>query len=581
MMTMTEDGIEASMIQGQQQEGGLWQAILPIVSGDKNTLLDDHSEWIRSRLIQEQNQEQDERQQSYQLQPRQRQQWQQVPSPPTPLFPAPAPLVSAAAAMSGNATAVSPAHAATILAMLNRHMNMQQQGWVPPQQLIQQQPPPAMAPTLMIPLAGIASQLSSLPPQHHPILPQQTLLSQLAQGSSLYAAGGPASASAAIGNAIPSPPVANPGVASLSSFTQQMHLQQAGMNNFASLLGAGGVSGRSGGGGNQYYSRTVGEATAGSTLAAAPSSAASFALDASASGGGSVASSIPSVVQSGGPAGAAAQSQSQSQSQPSLQTILPMPSSSSGAAMATATISQLQQQRGSGRAAGDTAGLATIPSSAPSSSAGPSGGGRGGRLLPKPVAQASATSSGTAAVAARSDSIALPANPKVAEHAAAITTASNEEDRPRTLPSIISLNSDTHVLSPYQCLLREQIEAFEATQEDVRYNDSRMNRQIVLGQVGLRCRHCANQAQWCRAPSAAYYPTRMDAIYQVGQNLAKNHILEGCASIPPDIRKKLLKLRSERARASGGKDYWRQASIYIGLTQQPNVEGVRFKSLRL
>mmetsp|Transcript_2369 Transcript_2369/g.6272 ORF Transcript_2369/g.6272 Transcript_2369/m.6272 type:complete len:579 (+) Transcript_2369:1961-3697(+) len=578
MMTMTEDGIEASMIQGQQQEGGLWQAILPIVSGDKNTLLDDHSEWIRSRLIQEQNQEQDERQQSYQLQPRQRQQWQQVPSPPTPLFPAPAPLVSAAAAMSGNATAVSPAHAATILAMLNRHMNMQQQGWVPPQQLIQQQPPPAMAPTLMIPLAGIASQLSSLPPQHHPILPQQTLLSQLAQGSSLYAAGGPASASAAIGNAIPSPPVANPGVASLSSFTQQMHLQQAGMNNFASLLGAGGVSGRSGGGGNQYYSRTVGEATAGSNPAAAPPSAASFALDASASGGGSVASSIPSVVPSGGSAGAPA---GQSQSQSSQQPILPMSSSSSSGLMMTTTIPRLQQQRGSGRAAGDTAGLATIPSSAPSSSAGPSGGGRGGRLLPKPVAQASATSSGTAAVAARSDSIALPANPKVAEHAAAITTASNEEDRPRTLPSIISLNSDTHVLSPYQCLLREQIEAFEATQEDVRYNDSRMNRQIVLGQVGLRCRHCANQAQWCRAPSAAYYPTRMDAIYQVGQNLAKNHILEGCASIPPDIRKKLLKLRSERARASGGKDYWRQASIYIGLTQQPNVEGVRFKSLRL
>mmetsp|Transcript_2371 Transcript_2371/g.6291 ORF Transcript_2371/g.6291 Transcript_2371/m.6291 type:complete len:580 (+) Transcript_2371:1958-3697(+) len=579
MMTMTEDGIEASMIQGQQQEGGLWQAILPIVSGDKNTLLDDHSEWIRSRLIQEQNQEQDERQQSYQLQPQQRQQsWQQVPSPPTPLFPAPAPLVSAAAAMSGNATAVSPAHAATILAMLNRHMNMQQQGWVPPQQLIQQQPPPAMAPTLMIPLAGIASQLSSLPPQHHPILPQQTLLSQLAQGSSLYAAGGPASASAAIGNAIPSPPVANPGVASLSSFTQQMHLQQAGMNNFASLLGAGGVSGRSGGGGNQYYSRTVGEATAGSNPAAAPPSAASFALDASASGGGSVASSIPSVVPSGGSAGAPA---GQSQSQSSQQPILPMSSSSSSGLMMTTTIPRLQQQRGSGRAAGDTAGLATIPSSAPSSSAGPSGGGRGGRLLPKPVAQASATSSGTAAVAARSDSIALPANPKVAEHAAAITTASNEEDRPRTLPSIISLNSDTHVLSPYQCLLREQIEAFEATQEDVRYNDSRMNRQIVLGQVGLRCRHCANQAQWCRAPSAAYYPTRMDAIYQVGQNLAKNHILEGCASIPPDIRKKLLKLRSERARASGGKDYWRQASIYIGLTQQPNVEGVRFKSLRL
>ncbi len=77
---------------------------------------------------------------------------------------------------------------------------------------------------------------------------------------------------------------------------------------------------------------------------------------------------------------------------------------------------------------------------------------------------------------------------------------------PVTLPSVLYFDDDADHLSPYQCLLRQQIEIFEACSDDVQYNASRMNRVIVLSQVGLRCRHCAGSPEWERANGAVYYP---------------------------------------------------------------------------
>ena len=73
---------------------------------------------------------------------------------------------------------------------------------------------------------------------------------------------------------------------------------------------------------------------------------------------------------------------------------------------------------------------------------------------------------------------------------------------PQKLPATLFLNTDVGSLSDYQCFLRQQIEVFEASSDDVQYNASRMNRSIVLGQVGLRCRHCAMCPEWERASGA-------------------------------------------------------------------------------
>lgn len=85
-------------------------------------------------------------------------------------------------------------------------------------------------------------------------------------------------------------------------------------------------------------------------------------------------------------------------------------------------------------------------------------------------------------------------------------TKKRKRSGPVTLPSTLYFEEDADHLSPYQCLLRQQIEAFEACSDDVQYNASRMNRGIVLSQVGLRCRHCADSPEWERANGAVYYP---------------------------------------------------------------------------
>jgi hypothetical protein len=55
---------------------------------------------------------------------------------------------------------------------------------------------------------------------------------------------------------------------------------------------------------------------------------------------------------------------------------------------------------------------------------------------------------------------------------------------------------DEYKSSEYQNLLLQQIEAFQATEEDVMTHTRGRNKPILLGQVGIRCRHCAHLTNW-------------------------------------------------------------------------------------
>jgi hypothetical protein len=57
-------------------------------------------------------------------------------------------------------------------------------------------------------------------------------------------------------------------------------------------------------------------------------------------------------------------------------------------------------------------------------------------------------------------------------------------------PVLLYMSCDDDSLSAYQCMVRRQIEIFEARTEDVESNAQGRNKPIVLGQVGIRCRHC-------------------------------------------------------------------------------------------
>ena len=96
----------------------------------------------------------------------------------------------------------------------------------------------------------------------------------------------------------------------------------------------------------------------------------------------------------------------------------------------------------------------------------------------------------------------------------------NRPTKPRSAGIVLSMSCDTEQLSEYQILVRRQLEVFEATQEDVESNTQGRKKPVVLGQVGLRCRHCAAYPLRTRGRGAVYYPAKLFGIYQAAQNMA-------------------------------------------------------------
>jgi hypothetical protein len=133
---------------------------------------------------------------------------------------------------------------------------------------------------------------------------------------------------------------------------------------------------------------------------------------------------------------------------------------------------------------------------------------------------------------------------------------------------------DENALTEYQRELRKHIELFEATEEDLRGSAQGRNTPIRLGQVGIRCRHCAAMPKLVRARGAVYYSRTVDGVYQVAQNMSKIHFVQTCHKIPKEVREKLARLQRVNNRASGGKEYWLESLSALGVYDDGNC--VRF-----
>jgi hypothetical protein len=59
---------------------------------------------------------------------------------------------------------------------------------------------------------------------------------------------------------------------------------------------------------------------------------------------------------------------------------------------------------------------------------------------------------------------------------------SGGESIPSKLPMLLALPEDTRMLSPHQCFLPHQVEAFEASEEDVSTHTRGQNKPVTLGQ---------------------------------------------------------------------------------------------------
>ena len=113
--------------------------------------------------------------------------------------------------------------------------------------------------------------------------------------------------------------------------------------------------------------------------------------------------------------------------------------------------------------------------------------------------------------------------------------------------------SDENFLNPLRCFIRQQIEFFDATPEDVSERNSfvrhAQTRTIIVGQVGMRCIHCAHVPPKHHTKGSVCYPTKIDGIRVWGKFY--EHI-QTCLHIPQSVRDqhKALKFTKAAKRAN-------------------------------
>ena len=136
------------------------------------------------------------------------------------------------------------------------------------------------------------------------------------------------------------------------------------------------------------------------------------------------------------------------------------------------------------------------------------------------------------------------------------------------------LSCDPGTFSDYQVIVRQNIELFEALQADVDSNAQGRNNPIVLGQVGIRCRHCNFLPPSERTRGSTYYPSKLSGLYQAAQNLAVSHLMDNCPYVPAETRECLNCLRDQKSAAGGGKNEWANRTNALGVYEDGN--GLRF-----
>jgi hypothetical protein len=160
-------------------------------------------------------------------------------------------------------------------------------------------------------------------------------------------------------------------------------------------------------------------------------------------------------------------------------------------------------------------------------------------------------------------------------HAVEERAQSSNKERPRktgrTVP--IALEDDKLHLSKFQCLARQQIELFEATKEVAAAGARGRNTPIVVGQVGIRCRHCSQEASQ-KSRGAVYFPSIYDIVYQTAVNMTSVHLCTHCKLIPQSIRDELLRLKEQRSNPGSGKTYWAEGIERLGVIE--TNQGLRF-----
>jgi hypothetical protein len=108
-------------------------------------------------------------------------------------------------------------------------------------------------------------------------------------------------------------------------------------------------------------------------------------------------------------------------------------------------------------------------------------------------------------------------------------------------------------LNPLHCFVRRHVEVFAADKDDIAAPSPGRKHRLMLGQVGLRCVHCASLPPKERVKRAVCYPPSVNGIYHSVSNMKFDHfgICRGILNGDRDDFTALRKLSGRRGAAQG------------------------------
>ncbi|KAL7432091.1 hypothetical protein ACHAXH_002086, partial [Discostella pseudostelligera] len=138
---------------------------------------------------------------------------------------------------------------------------------------------------------------------------------------------------------------------------------------------------------------------------------------------------------------------------------------------------------------------------------------------------------------------------------------------------LLAIPDDKNWLSDNDCFVRNNIEVFTANQSDVEKAAADKKYPIKLGQVGIRCIHCAMASGGANC-GAVSYPYSISGIYESVREFQRLHLVN-CQHIPLDVKVRSEKLMGGSSSLSSVlRRYYVQAARALGLFDTQD-DGIR------
>jgi hypothetical protein len=115
---------------------------------------------------------------------------------------------------------------------------------------------------------------------------------------------------------------------------------------------------------------------------------------------------------------------------------------------------------------------------------------------------------------------------------------------------LLAMPQDRHCLSETLCIIRNNVEVFTATENDINAPAPGRKRPIQVGQVGLRCVYCRMCPQRDRVKRATCFPSSMKRIYRAVIDMKLDHF-KHCPYVPAGLKARLDQLQTGSTRSTG------------------------------